>query len=519
MTIYFPRLCLILILGVTLCSVGTANAALTVELEFLVSPGQPVGTTIPFVATVEGAGAGIVDYRFEVAALGGPFVVIRDFMTTPMGEWTPMEEGIYLVRATARLQFGIESAMATEPYSVQSRVVGSDPVVSPTLHPLVALFSVPPCEDGEVRVAFRVEGSPPTFSQFTPFKPCKAGTSVNFLVAGMRVATNYLMQHEVVTGETRLLGTPLSFLTSTPSVELPVSWMLNPPDEETSLTNSVLLHAIVWRPNNAAPFPVATDLLGRVLWYYDAGVGATADIKRPVAGGTFLLSSNVGLGQWQMLREIDVAGNTLRETDTRRISEQLLRRGETWIGAFHHEILRLENGHTLVLGSVEKILVDVQGPGAVNVLGDMIIDLDENWQVAWTWNAFDHLDTGRKAILDEKCSGPQSGCPPVFLGTPANDWLHSNTINYLPAEGDLLLSVRNQDWVVKVDYKDGNGSGSVLWSFGKDGDFTLDSGDPLDWFSHQHDTRLEGPNCYSTTTVIRGVQTTPRPSAAGSSMT
>src|SRR5206468_8259286 len=48
-----------------------------------------------------------------------------------------------------------------------------------------------------------------------------------------------------------------------------------------------------------------------------------------------------------------------------------------------------------------------------------------------------------------------------------------------------------QDWVIKVDYKNGKGSGKVLWRLGKDGDFTAKSDDPDPWFSFQHDAGFE----------------------------
>jgi arylsulfate sulfotransferase len=74
------------------------------------------------------------------------------------------------------------------------------------------------------------------------------------------------------------------------------------------------------------------------------------------------------------------------------------------------------------------------------------------------------------------------------LGTEANDWLHANSIAYSAADGNLLVSLRHQDWVVKIAYDDGAGDGALLWRFGPDGDFTLaPDADPFPWQSHQHD--------------------------------
>jgi hypothetical protein len=66
------------------------------------------------------------------------------------------------------------------------------------------------------------------------------------------------------------------------------------------------------------------------------------------------------------------------------------------------------------------------------------------------------------------------------------DWLHINAVSWSPADGNLVLSVRHQDWVIKIDYRDGAGDGHVVWRLGAGGDFTVNSTDPDPWFSHQH---------------------------------
>src|SRR5262249_58452809 len=55
-----------------------------------------------------------------------------------------------------------------------------------------------------------------------------------------------------------------------------------------------------------------------------------------------------------------------------------------------------------------------------------------------------------------------------------------------PADGTPILSIRNQNWVVKVDYRNGSGDGHIVWRLGRDGDFTALSTDPYPWFSNQH---------------------------------
>jgi hypothetical protein len=88
----------------------------------------------------------------------------------------------------------------------------------------------------------------------------------------------------------------------------------------------------------------------------------------------------------------------------------------------------------------------------------------------------------------------------------ARDWLHGNSLYYWPApqdgspKGDLIWSSRHQDWVMRVDYQDGTGTGNIVWRMGQDGDWSMNNvnGDPWPWFSHQHEAGIESANGYLT---------------------
>ena len=133
----------------------------------------------------------------------------------------------------------------------------------------------------------------------------------------------------------------------------------------------------------------------------------------------------------------------------------------------------------------------------MDVLGDAIVVLDPNFQLKHYWDAFDYLDIKRKALLNDVCVS-QGGCP-ILHGkepngkyyTQANDWTHVNSVDYDPKDGNLVISIRNQAWVIKIDYRNGNGSLNILWKLGKDGDFTLSTGNPMDSFSYQHDAEFQ----------------------------
>src|SRR5207248_1935801 len=105
---------------------------------------------------------------------------------------------------------------------------------------------------------------------------------------------------------------------------------------------------------------------------------------------------------------------------------------------------------------------------ATAVIGDVIVDLDEQMRPVWAWSTFNHLDPNRH---------PDG----------AHDWTHANTVVFSKDDGNILFSMRSQSWVAKLRYLNGVGDGSVLWRLGDEGDFALQgSKAPVDWMYGQH---------------------------------
>jgi hypothetical protein len=233
---------------------------------------------------------------------------------------------------------------------------------------------------------------------------------------------------------------------------------------------------------------VATDLQGRVVWYYDVQQTNldTLDSDMLAPGGTVFVLGNDQYattnpaGGVDVLREIDLAGDTLRETNIPAVNAQLIALGYHPVYGFHHDAERLPNGDTAVL-TYRRQMVLINGQREPYV-GDDVIVLDRNFQVRWAWDSFDWLDVNRGPTLGEDLGN--------FQGNPIVDWLHTNAVTWSPADGNLLLSLRSQDWVIKIDYANGTGDGHVVWRLGIGGDFTLvGAHDRYPWFTHQHDAR------------------------------
>jgi len=176
-------------------------------------------------------------------------------------------------------------------------------------------------------------------------------------------------------------------------------------------------------------------------------------------------------GTVDVVREIDLTGATIREISIDTLNSRLAAAGMNYVASdIHHDVAVLPNSHWILLVNSTQQFTDLPGKQGVSttVLGDALVDLDANLNPVWLWNTFDHLDVTR---------APQ--------GYP--DWTHANAVLYSPTDGNLLLSIRHQSWIIKIDYANGAGSGDVLWHLGYQGDFTLEGGtDPTDWFSLQH---------------------------------
>jgi arylsulfate sulfotransferase len=218
---------------------------------------------------------------------------------------------------------------------------------------------------------------------------------------------------------------------------------------------------------------VATDLAGNVVWYYNPGAGNYPFPIKPLPNGHMLL---VVSGTSNEVQEIDLAGNVVYQLPP--VHHQS-RADFDWSFVSrtiqHHDIVKLPNGHLILLANYNQTFTNQ--PGFSTVTGDALVDWDPQAQApVWTWSTFDHL-----ALTHDPVSN--------------TDWTHANAVIYSPSDGNLILSMRNQDWVIKINYQDGAGDGRILWHLGAGGDFTMTSGQaPLEWNYTQHYPTVLTPN-------------------------
>jgi arylsulfate sulfotransferase len=469
----------------------TAASGMTVAVSPSVSSPAPVATLVTFTAVVSGEPTNNNWYRFSISEGSGPSHVIRDYGPVNTLTWTASDhEGTYTIEvAASNLDTGDGGSGSTT--FVFNPIATNVPVVSPTANSLIFLYSAPPCPIGwRIHVQFT---SPTGVQQATPLTDCNPGYTSNFYLAGMLSNTTYTAQQVLDRdtaqpadpAERTAIGPQLTFTTGAVPSNLSYTDTILVPSP-AGASNPYLLGSVL------GGTPVANDLAGNVVWYGQDF--PTWSLTSPEPGGVMwgVVEVSPANSALELIRKVDITGMTLLETNAARVNEQLAALGKRQITAFHHEARTLPDGNIAVLGDVEQLLTNVQGPGTVDVLGDMVIVLNQNLNVVWTWDTFDFLDVSREAVLGETCV-TEGGCPPYALASNANDWTHGNAVTWT-SDGNLLYSTRNQDWVIKIAYDYANGDGHIIWKMGVDGDFQIDSTDPYPWFSHQHDPNFELSN-------------------------
>ena len=211
--------------------------------------------------------------------------------------------------------------------------------------------------------------------------------------------------------------------------------------------------------------PTVSDLSGNVLWTYDAVPNGS--IPNPVAllpNGHFLINFSEGLvdGLSSEIHEVDLTGALLWKMTAADLNAALAVAtcagcNITVVGTHHDFVPMPQRPPDPACRHSERHFRNY-GDWRCNYRSG-----HENHNPVWLWNEFDHLDVNRRP-----------------MGFP--DWTHTNAIIYCPDDGSLIISVRHQNWLIKVDYADGVGSGDILWKLGYQGDFTMIGGtDPTDW--------------------------------------
>lgn len=412
-------------------------------------------------------------FQFIVGTTGlsQPVLLVNGTVGGSSSAGTITPGGLYTAPSSASTQpitiniQGQSSSATVAMFNPASFTPGS---VVATQNPLVGSYSITAPAGTSVQVQF---GADPNYGISTSPVQTTAGGELTVLVAGMRANTSYHMQAilDLANGSAVFDADHVFTTGSLPAGRVP--------DITVQATGSPSpgVELLSMEPLVSGQTPlsaVATDLEGNVIWYYDLGTSNALPIK-PLPNGHYLVlvappAAAAGVGN--EIQEIDLAGNIITSLPLSTVNAAVSGIFGAQLSTLHHDVAALPNGHWILLVNYDLTINNVA------VGGDALIDWDPKRGPVWTWSTFDHL--------------PLSHAPYGLT-----DWTHSNAVIYSPTDGNLILSMRNQNWIIKIDYDNGAGDGSILWTLGDGGSFTLPPGQaPIEWNYGQHYPTIVSPN-------------------------
>lgn len=294
-------------------------------------------------------------------------------------------------------------------------------------------------------------------------------------VIGMRADTTYEVKIQVKdsAGNTKNLE-PLHYTTPSlpgdlrnfPRIEIKTS---NPDRMEKGFTLLSLrrrsISRMIWMTKEQRRFLrdwsliVGLDAEGEVVWYYMADHRIAGVHKMKKTGNLFFHSVDY------RSFEMDFMGNVKRVWYASRRPAGPVEGGiAIEAESLHHQPHEMPNGNFLTMTANSREFADYptseydpDAPrGPKKVVGDRIIEFTAEGDVVWSWDTFDHLDPYR--------IGYETFSPFWHVrGFPHHvDWSHGNGVTYDEKNGGVLISLRNQDAFLKVDYE----TGEVIWILG-----------------------------------------------------
>jgi arylsulfate sulfotransferase len=220
-----------------------------------------------------------------------------------------------------------------------------------------------------------------------------------------------------------------------------------------------------------------------------AGERAVQGIKA-TPSGTLLVSIIDGL-----ILEMTTGGKVIRSWHaTGRYRDRAPPAGSIAVAAetFHHGVNQLANGNLLLLSMEVRSYPDWPGSTSeqaapretARLVGDILIEVQPDGCIVREHRLLDILDPYRITYGSRALYWAQRGYAGTF------DWCHANGTWHDPRDDSVLVSLRTQDCIVKIDRK----TGALGWILGDHGNWRKPWSDKLlrpvgqaGWSYHQHD--------------------------------
>jgi arylsulfate sulfotransferase len=189
------------------------------------------------------------------------------------------------------------------------------------------------------------------------------------------------------------------------------------------------------------------DVKGNIAWSYQS-VNAGFKVVRFTKNHSLLCITGTkenDAGYGSAILELSLQGDTLL----------YLKKGQNdFQQMIHHEIMLNSKNEIITLCREERVfnLLSKGGSAKDTVVGDGILVLNKQGRQIWKWTVFDKLDP----LLDNN------------ILENKKDWMHANSIA-IDQDSNYLISFYNNGQIWKIDAR----TGTVLWKFGKNGDFEI----------------------------------------------
>ncbi len=234
---------------------------------------------------------------------------------------------------------------------------------------------------------------------------------------------------------------------------------------------------------------MALDEEGEVVWYFRS--------EARIAGVHQLANGNLFFHHVDFRSvEMDMTGNVIRMFyASGRPAGPVEGAIPIAAASMHHQPHQMPNGNFLAMTANARMIdnyftseTDPDAPRATQpVVGDRFVEFTPEGEIVWSWDTFDHLDVYRWSYHLMEVYWHNRGFPRHL------DWTHGNGITYDPVDDSVIVSLRHQDAIIKIDKE----SDRIRWILGDHGNWKspqkeklLEPAHDLRWHYHGHNPRV-----------------------------
>lgn len=322
-------------------------------------------------------------------------------------------------------------------------------------------------------------------------------TAHDIAVLGLRPDRDYRLRLTISDTEGTTAAEPIEFRTSPLPDDFPTLRLARSQPERIE-PGVTLFSVFRWKDDVGSKtfgLFVAVDASGDVVWYYR--VGSPAAALHVLPGGDFQFIHGQ---EPKNIRTINRLGETVREFRAvaleSEVPEEVI---PVDVDTFHHDFAPLPDGGLFALTTevrrLERFPRSVTRPrrgfAAAHVVGDVIVQVSPDGQVTERWPLLDRLDPLRVSYDSHDGFWNERAYAHIEGGT--KDWSHANAIVRDPRDGGIIVSLRHQDAVIKLDGE----TGDVRWILGTRAGWrpplsrkVLRPTHRIEWPFHQHGVKL-----------------------------